>query len=35
MIRTYDRALVSSDYRQYYEGSGFYNFGYWDGGAKS
>ena len=35
MIRTYDRALVCSDYRQYYEGSGFYNFGYWDGGAKS
>lgn len=35
MIRTYDRAMVSGDYRQYYEDSGFYNFGYWDACAKS
>jgi MPBQ/MSBQ methyltransferase len=35
MIRMYDRAMVSSDYRQYYEDSGFYNFGYWDTNAKS
>lgn len=35
MIRMYDRAMVSSDYRQYYEDSGFYNFGYWDTHAKS
>lgn len=35
MIRMYDRALVSSDYRQYFEDSGFYNFGYWPTGAKS
>ncbi len=33
MIRMYDRALVSSDYQHYFEDSGFYNFGYWDGGA--
>ena len=30
MIRMYDRALASSDYRQFYDDSGFYNFGYWD-----
>jgi SAM-dependent methyltransferase len=35
MIRMYDRALVSSNYRRYFEDSGFYNFGYWDGGARS
>jgi MPBQ/MSBQ methyltransferase len=35
MIRMYDRAMFSSDYRQYYEDSGFYNFGYWDTQAKS
>ena len=35
MIRMYDRALVSANYRHYFEDSGFYNFGYWDGGAKS
>jgi MPBQ/MSBQ methyltransferase len=35
MIRMYDRAMVSSHYRQYYEDSGFYNFGYWDTHAKS
>ena len=35
MIRMYDRALISANYRRYFEDSGFYNFGYWDGGAKS
>ena len=35
MVRMYDRAIVSDDYRQYYEDSGFYNFGYWDDQAKS
>jgi len=35
MIRTYDRALLSADYRQYFEDSGFYNFGFWKTGAKS
>ncbi len=33
MIRLYDRALVSNDYRDYFEDSGFYNFGLWDGRA--
>ena len=35
MIRMYDRALISTNYRRYFEDSGFYNFGYWDRGAKS
>jgi ubiquinone/menaquinone biosynthesis C-methylase UbiE len=35
MIRMYDRALISANYRRYFEDSGFYNFGYWEGGAKS
>jgi MPBQ/MSBQ methyltransferase len=35
MIRAYDRALVSSDYRHYFEDSGFYNFGYWNARATS
>jgi len=35
MIRMYDRAVGSSAYRQYYEDSGFYNFGYWNTGAIS
>jgi len=35
MIRMYDRALISANYRRYFEDSGFYNFGYWDSGAKS
>jgi len=35
MIRMYDRALISGDYRDYFEDSGFYNFGYWDGRANS
>jgi MPBQ/MSBQ methyltransferase len=35
MIRMYDRALVSNDYRQFYDNSGFYNFGYWDARATS
>ncbi|MBT3069483.1 methyltransferase domain-containing protein [Rhodomicrobium sp. Az07] len=30
MIRTYDKALVSRGYRQYFDDSGFYNFGLWD-----
>ncbi|MFZ0569058.1 MAG: methyltransferase type 11, partial [Rhodomicrobium sp.] len=33
MIRMYDRALVSKDYRHYFEDSGFYNFGYWETNA--
>ncbi len=35
MIRTYDRALGSKDYRNYFDDSGFYNFGYWENRAKS
>jgi MPBQ/MSBQ methyltransferase len=35
MTRMYDRALVSRDYQHYFEDSGFYNFGYWDGRAKT
>ncbi len=35
MIRMYDRAIASSDYRRYFEDSGFYNFGYWDSHAIS
>jgi len=35
MIRTYDRTMVSRDYQQYFEDSGFYNFGYWNSHAKS
>ena len=35
MIRTYDRALVSKDYQQYFDDSGFYNFGYWESRARS
>ena len=35
MIRMYDRALVSDNYRHYFENSGFYNFGYWDTHATS
>ena len=35
MIRTYDRTMVSDDYRRYFEDSGFYNFGYWSGHPKS
>ena len=31
----YDRALISANYRRYFEDSGFYNFGYWGAGAKS
>src|SRR3981081_4240045 len=30
MIRGYDRAMVGSNYRQFYEDSGFFNFGFWD-----
>ncbi len=35
MIRVYDRALTSADYRQYFEESGFYNFGFWQSRPKS
>ncbi len=35
VTRMYDRALVSSNYRHYFEDSGFYNFGYWDSQAAS
>lgn len=35
MIRLYDRALASEDYRQYFEDSGFYNFGFWGSDAKT
>ncbi len=35
MIRLYDSALGSKDYRHYFEDSGFYNFGLWDGGART
>lgn len=35
MIRVYDRALTSADYRQYFEDSGFYNFGFWQSRPKS
>jgi len=33
--RLYDRALISANYRRYFDDSGYYNFGYWDSGAKS
>lgn len=35
MIRIYDRTMRRSHERRYYEDSGYYNFGYWDAGAKS
>ena len=35
MIRFYDRTMQDWNPRRYYENSGFYNFGYWGGGAKS
>jgi len=35
MIRAYDRALRSNYYRQYFDNSGFYNFGYWARSAQS
>jgi len=35
MIRTYDKALSSRNYRQYFDDSGFYNFGLWDGAAST
>ena len=35
MIRLYDSALGSKDYQHYFEDSGFYNFGLWDGGART
>jgi len=35
MIRIYDRMMRSSYQRRYYENSGYFNFGYWGGGAAS
>src|SRR5437016_928347 len=35
MIQIYDSLMLNSVYRQYYEDSGFYNFGYWDTQTKS
>jgi MPBQ/MSBQ methyltransferase len=31
----YDRTLRTGAYRRYYEGAGYFNFGYWGGGANS
>jgi MPBQ/MSBQ methyltransferase len=35
MIRVYDRVMRSGDQRRYYDNSGYFNFGYWSGQAKS
>ena len=35
MIRVYDRVMRSGDLREYYDNSGYFNFGYWGGQAKS
>lgn len=35
MIRVYDRTMPGSNQRRYYENSGYFNFGYWEAGAKS
>ena len=35
MIRTYDRTMVRGWVRNYYEDSGFFNFGYWRGSIKT
>ncbi len=35
MGRGYDRALVSPNYRRLYDGSGYFNYGYWGGDAKT
>jgi MPBQ/MSBQ methyltransferase len=35
MIRVYDRTMVGSNQRRYYENSGFCNFGYWTAQTKS
>jgi MPBQ/MSBQ methyltransferase len=35
MIRVYDRTMRGSHARRYYQDSGYYNFGYWGGGATS
>src|ERR1700683_2704721 len=35
MIRVYDRTMRGSHAQRYYEGSGYYNFGYGGGGATS
>jgi MPBQ/MSBQ methyltransferase len=35
IARFYDKALKIQAYRRYYEDAGYFNFGYWGGGAKS
>ena len=35
MVRVYDRTMRGKYQRRYYSDSGYYNFGYWDSGAKS
>jgi MPBQ/MSBQ methyltransferase len=35
IIRLYDRTMRGGNARRYYENSGYYNFGYWGGGATS
>jgi ubiquinone/menaquinone biosynthesis C-methylase UbiE len=35
IARFYDKALKVQAYRRYYEDAGYFNFGYWGGGAKS
>jgi SAM-dependent methyltransferase len=35
MIRLYDRTMRGSHQRRYYANSGYFNFGYWGGGAVS
>jgi ubiquinone/menaquinone biosynthesis C-methylase UbiE len=35
MIRLYDRALKNPSYDKYFDGGGYFNFGYWAANAKS
>ncbi len=35
MARIYDRALVSPNYQRLYDGSGYFNYGYWGSNAKT
>jgi MPBQ/MSBQ methyltransferase len=35
IARFYDRTLKIQAYRRYYDDAGYFNFGYWGGGAKS
>jgi hypothetical protein len=35
IARFYDKGLKIQAYRRYYEDAGYFNFGYWSGGAKS